>query len=125
RPGGGDAPSGRVSLSRRYGRIHSSTERGVHVEVTWFSVCCAFDFRYATELVIVTHLLFVLTSTRYDQKSLTIKVLMRRSEAFCYAAYIFPSGCFRSTRAARCCPEYIEDHDVADAGTSAPGAGES
>jgi hypothetical protein len=93
------------------------------LEVTWFSVCCAFDFRYATELVIVTHQLFVLASTRYDQKSLTIKVLMRRSEAFCYTAHIFPSGCFRGTRAARCCPEYIEDHDVADAGTSAPGAG--
>jgi len=119
----GDDANRRAFQSRRYGRIHSSTERGVHVEVTWFSVCCAFDFRYATELVIVTHLLFVLTSTRYDQKSLTIKVLMRRSEAFCYAAHIFPSGCFRGTRAPRCCPEYIEDHDVADAGTSAAGAG--
>jgi len=69
----GDDANRRAFQSRRYGRIHSSTERGVHVEVTWFSVCCAFDFRYATELVIVTHLLFVLTSTRYDQKSLTIK----------------------------------------------------
>src|SRR5262249_39790539 len=55
--------------------MHSGTERRVHVEVTWFSVCCAFDFSYATELVIVTHQLFVLTSARYDQKSLTVKVL--------------------------------------------------
>jgi hypothetical protein len=64
-----------------------------------------------------------LSSARYDQKSLTIKVLMRRSKSFCYAAHIFPSSCFRGTRAARCCPEYIEDHDVAHAGTSAPDAG--
>jgi len=35
--------------------MHSGTERRVHLEVTWFSVCRAFDFRYATELVIVTH----------------------------------------------------------------------
>jgi hypothetical protein len=104
--------------------MHSGTERRVHVEITWFSVCCAFDFSYATELVIVTHQLFVLTSARYDQKSLTVKVLMRRSEAFCYAAHIFPSGRFRATRAARCCAEHIEDHDVADAGMSAPGAGQ-
>src|SRR5215472_6357941 len=103
--------------------MHSGTECGVHVDVTWFSVCCAFDFRYATELVIVTHQLFVLASARYDQKSLTIKVLTRRSKAFCYATHIFPSGCSRDARAARCCPEYIEDHDVAHAGTSAPGAG--
>jgi len=46
------------------------------------------------------------------------EVLIWRSEAFCYAAHIFSSGCFRGTRAARCCSEYIEDHDVADAGTS-------
>jgi hypothetical protein len=59
-------------------------------------------------------------SARHDQKCLTIKVLMWRSEPFCYAAHIFPSGCFRRTQAARCRPEYIEDHDVADAGTSAP-----
>jgi len=32
--------------------------------VIWFSVCCAFDFRYTMELVIVTHQLFVLASTR-------------------------------------------------------------
>jgi hypothetical protein len=94
---------------------------------TWFSVCCAFDFGYATELVIVphqlaTHQLVVLASARYDQKSFTIEVLMRRSEAFCYAAHIFPGGCFRGTRAARCCPEYIEDHYAANAGTSAPDA---
>ena len=43
--------------------MHSGTERRVHLEVTWFSVCCAFDFRYATELVIITHQLFVLAST--------------------------------------------------------------
>src|SRR5262249_8429350 len=59
------------------------TEYLVHVEVTWFPVCCAFDFRYATELVIVTHQLFILASARHDQKSLTIKVLMWRSKAFC------------------------------------------
>src|SRR6516165_7091271 len=59
--------------SRCYGRAHPGTECVVHLEVTWFSVCCAFDFRYATELVIVTHQLFVLALTRYDQKSLTIK----------------------------------------------------
>src|SRR6516165_2042305 len=41
--------------SRCYGRAHPGTECVVHLEVTWFSVCCAFDFRYATELVIVTH----------------------------------------------------------------------
>jgi hypothetical protein len=35
--------------------MHSSTECRVHLEVTWFSVRCAFDFRYATELGIVTH----------------------------------------------------------------------
>ena len=90
-------------------------------EVTWFSVRCAFDFSYATELCIVTQL-FVLASARYDQKSLTIKVLVQRSKAFCYAAHIFPSGCFRGARAARCCPQHIEDHNVADARTSAPGA---
>jgi len=71
--------------------MHSGAERRVHVEVTWFSVCCAFDFGYATELVIVTQL-FVLASARYDQKSLAIKVLMRRSKPFCYAAHIFPVG---------------------------------
>jgi hypothetical protein len=43
--------------------MHSGTERRVHLEVSWFSVCCAFDFRYATELVMVTHQLFVLAST--------------------------------------------------------------
>jgi hypothetical protein len=72
--------------------MHSGTERRVHFEETWSSVCCAFDFRYATELVVVTHQLFVPTSTRYDQKSLTVEVLIRRSQAFCYAAHIFPSG---------------------------------
>jgi hypothetical protein len=46
--------------------MHSGRERRVHLEVTWFSVCCAFDFRYATELVIVTHELFVLASTRRE-----------------------------------------------------------
>src|SRR5262249_50384019 len=105
-----------------YGRMHSGTERRVHVEITCFSVCCAFDFSYATVLVIVTHQLFVLTSARYDQKGLTVKVLIRRSEAFRYAAHIFPSGCFRGTPAARRCHQPIEDHDVADARTSAPGA---
>src|SRR6516165_1099776 len=111
----------RAFWSRRYGQTHTVTERRVHVEVTWFSVRCAFDFSYATELVIVTQL-FVLASARYDQKSLTIKVLVQRSKAFCYAAHIFPSGCFRGARAARCCPQHIEDHNVADARTSAPGA---
>jgi hypothetical protein len=104
--------------------VHSGTERRVHVEVTWFSVCCAFDFGYATKLVIITHQLSILASAPYDQKSLAIKVLMRRSEALCYAAHIFPSGCFRGTRAARRCAEHIEDHNVADAGMSAPGAGQ-
>ena len=37
------------------GDMHTGTEPRVHVEVTCFSVCCAFDFRYASELVIVTH----------------------------------------------------------------------
>jgi hypothetical protein len=46
--------------------MHSGRERRVHLEVTWFSVCCAFDFRYATELVIVTHELFVLASARRE-----------------------------------------------------------
>jgi hypothetical protein len=46
--------------------MHSGTERRVHLEVTWFSVCRAFDFRYATELVIVIHQLFVLASTRRE-----------------------------------------------------------
>src|SRR5215472_18013299 len=41
--------------SRCYGRAHPGTECVVHLEVTWFSVCCAFDFGYASELVIVTH----------------------------------------------------------------------
>ena len=118
-----DDTNRRAFQSRRYGQTHTVTERRVHVEVTWFSVRCAFDFSCATELVIVTQL-FVLTSARYDQESLTIKVLMQRSKAFCYAAHIFPSGCFRGTRAARCCPEHIEDHDVANARTSAPGAGQ-
>src|SRR5262249_62056262 len=65
-PGRRDAASGRASQSRRYGRMHSGRERRVHLEVTWFSVCCAFDFRYATELVIVTHELFALASTRRE-----------------------------------------------------------
>jgi hypothetical protein len=43
-------------------------------------------------------------SARYDQKGLTVKVLMRRSKAFCYATHIFPSGCFGGTRASRCAP---------------------
>src|SRR6516162_712309 len=103
----------RREVTRRFGQTHTVTERRVHVEVTWFSVRCAFDFSYATELVIVTQL-FVLASARYDQKSLTIKVLVQRSKAFCYAAHIFPSGCFRGARAARCCPQHIEDHNVAD-----------
>jgi hypothetical protein len=46
--------------------MHSGAERCIHVEVTWFSGCCAFDFRYASELVIVTHLLFTLASARLD-----------------------------------------------------------
>jgi hypothetical protein len=58
--------------------MHSGTERLVHFEETWSSVCCAFNFRYATELIIVTDH-FVPTSTRHDQKSLTIEVLMRRN----------------------------------------------
>jgi hypothetical protein len=89
-----------------------------------FSVCCAFDFCYATELVIVTYQPFVLALTRHDQKRLIIKVLVRRFEALRYTAHIFASGCFRDTRAARRCSEYIKDHDIADAGTSAPGAGQ-
>ena len=46
--------------------MHSGTERQIHVEVTWFPGRCAFDFRYATELVIVTHELFALASTRRE-----------------------------------------------------------
>jgi hypothetical protein len=46
--------------------MHSGTECRVHLEVTWFSIRCAFDFRYATELVIVTHQIFVLASTRQE-----------------------------------------------------------
>jgi hypothetical protein len=78
-PGVLTTPIGALSSPRCYGCAYAGAECVVHLEVTWFSVCCAFDFRYATELVIVTHELFVPTSTRYDQKSLTIKVLVRRS----------------------------------------------
>ena len=46
--------------------MHSGTERRIHVEVTWFPGRCAFDFRYATELVIVTHELFALASARRE-----------------------------------------------------------
>jgi hypothetical protein len=46
--------------------MHTGTERRVHVEVTWFSVRCAFDFRYVAELVIVAHLLFTPASARLD-----------------------------------------------------------
>ena len=46
--------------------MHSGTERHIHVEVTWFPGRCAFDFRYATELVIVTHELFALASARRE-----------------------------------------------------------
>src|SRR5262249_34920022 len=122
--GRSDDSHGRLFYPRRYSRMHSGTERRVHIEVTWFSVCCAFDFSYATVLVIITHQLFVLASARYDQKGLTVKVLIRRSEVFRYAAHIFPSGRFGGTRAARRCAEHIEDHDVADAGMLAPGAGQ-
>jgi hypothetical protein len=50
-----DDTNRRTFQSRCYGRMHSGTERRVHLAVTWFSVCCAFDFGHATELVIVTH----------------------------------------------------------------------
>jgi hypothetical protein len=60
--------------------MHSGTERLVHFEETWSSVCCAFNFRYATELIIVTDH-FVPTSTRHDQKSLTIETHAAQRQA--------------------------------------------
>src|SRR5262249_12036072 len=53
--GRSDDTNRRAFQSHCYGRAHPGTECVVHLEVTWFSVCCAFDFRYATGLVIVAH----------------------------------------------------------------------
>src|SRR6516165_4858279 len=57
--------------------MHSGTECRVHLEVTWFSVCRAFDFRYATELVIVTHHTMIVRPSRKRRQwhsRLTIKI---------------------------------------------------
>jgi hypothetical protein len=95
--------------------MQSGTERRVHFEVTWSSVCCAFNLRYATEFVIVTHQLFVLNQPGTIRKASPLKSSCGALKLSRYAAHIFASGCFRGTRAARCCSKYIEDHDVADA----------
>jgi hypothetical protein len=59
--------------------MHSGGERRVHLEVTWFSVCCAFDFRYAMELVIVTHQLFVLAFDSPGSPKIPARLPQRRT----------------------------------------------
>src|SRR6516162_320222 len=59
--------------SRCYGRAHPRTECVVHLEVTWFSVCRAFDFRYATELVIVTHHTMIVRPQAKRRQSIPVR----------------------------------------------------
>jgi hypothetical protein len=53
--------------------MHSGTEGRVHLEVTWFSVCCAFDFGYATELVIVTHHTMIVRPQPKHRQSIPVR----------------------------------------------------
>src|SRR5262249_43082682 len=68
-----DHTNRRTFQSHCYGRMQSGTERRVHFEVTWSSVCCAFNLRYTTEFVIVTHQLFVLNQPGTIRKASPLK----------------------------------------------------
>jgi len=51
---------------------------------------------------------------RHNQERFTVEVLIRSFESFRHTTHRVASSCFRSTRAARCGAEHIEDHDVAN-----------